>query len=295
MSNFRPLAEIENSWPACSPGAWPTAGAPGGGVERRIGTPPDIGAVLARTIEAEVIPRLMLANEHASADMAPRNAAPTSEDVAEFVRLVLSHDPSVGAAFIETIRARGVTLDAVFLQLFAPSARYLGELWKSDIYDFTEVTIALLTLHTYVRQLSAEFGQGVRPTPHAPSALLATTPAEQHTFGLMILREFVQRAGWNAVTEHPKTAEELVNMARGASYRVIGLSVSCDVPVETLATLIRTLRRATRNPDLHIMVGGRFFLEHPDFITRVGANSTAQDGRRAVRLLSSLLDTNTMR
>jgi MerR family transcriptional regulator, light-induced transcriptional regulator len=295
MSNFRPVAELENSWVACSPGAWPTGGAEAGGARRRIGTPPDVGTVLARTIEAEVIPRLMLANEHASANIAPSDAAPTSEDVAEFVRLVLSHDPSVGAAYVETLRDRGVTLDAVFLQLFAPSARYLGELWKADIYDFTEVTIALLALHTYVRQLSPEFGRLIRPTPHAPSALLATMPAEQHTFGLMLLHEFVQRAGWNSVTGCPKTTDELVNMARGASYRVIGLSVSCDVQVETLATLIRTLRRATRNPDLHVMVGGRLFLEHPDFVTRVGANSTAQDGRRAARLLSSLLDTNAMR
>lgn len=295
MSNFRPLAEIENSWPACTPGAWPTSATRTQGVERRIGTPPDIGAVLARTIEAEVIPRLLLANEHPSGDMTPDKSTPTAEDVVEFVRLVLSHDPSVGAAFIETIRARGASLEAVFLQLFAPSARYLGELWKSDIYDFTEVTIALLALHTYVRKLSSDFEQGIRPAPHAPSALLATTPAEQHTFGLAILHEFVQRAGWNVVTEYPKTAEQLVNMARNGPYQVIGLSVSCDVPLETLATLIQTLRRATRNPDLHVMVGGRFFLEHPDFTSRVGANSTAQDGRRAVRLLSSLLDTNAMR
>jgi methanogenic corrinoid protein MtbC1 len=295
MSNFRPLAEIQDSWPACSPGAWPTSPTQSRGGERRIGTPPDIGAVLARTIEAEVIPRLMLANEQPRAAVVQYDSAPTAEDVIEFVRLVLSHDPSVGAAFIETIRARGTSLEAVFLQLFAPSARYLGELWKSDICDFTDVTIALLTLHTYVRQLSSELAQGVRPAPHAPSALLATTPAEQHTFGLAILQEFVLRAGWNAVTEHPKTAEQLINMARSGSYQLIGLSVSCDVPLEVMATLIQSLRRAARNPDLHVMVGGRFFLEHPDFTSRVGANSTAQDGRRAVRLLSSLLDTNAMR
>jgi MerR family transcriptional regulator, light-induced transcriptional regulator len=295
MSNFRPLAEIENSWPACNTGAWPTSATRVPGVQRRIGTPPDIGAVLARTIEAEVIPRLMLANERPSRAMTQHDTAPTPEDVVEFVRLILGHDPSVGAAFIETLRARGTSLEAIFLQLFAPSARYLGELWKSDIYDFAEVTIALLALHTYVRQLSSEFELGVRPAPNAPSALLATTPAEQHTFGLAILQEFVQRAGWNVVTEYPKTAEQLINMARKGSYQVIGLSVSCDVPLEALATLIQSLRRAARDPNLHVMVGGRFFVEHPDFTSRVGANSTAQDGRRAVRLLSSLLDTNAMR
>ena len=257
--------------------------------------PPDIGAVLARTIEAEVIPRLMLASRRSRGAPAPRSPAPTPEDVAEFVRLVLGHAPSAGAAFIETMRARGTSLDAVFLQLFAPAARYLGELWQSDIYDFSEVTIALLTLHTYLRELSPAFEQGCLPAASAPQALLATSPADQHTFGLAILREFVQRAGWNVMTDYPNTAEQLVNMARSAPYQVIGISASCDVSIESLATLIQTIRRAAHNPDLHIMVGGRYFLQHPDVVTRVGADSTAHDGRRAVRLLSSLLDTIAMR
>jgi methanogenic corrinoid protein MtbC1 len=237
----------------------------------------------------------MLASRHSRGVLTPRSADPTAEDVAEFVRLVLGHTPSVGAAFIESMRARGTSLDTVFLQLFAPAARYLGELWQSDIYDFSEVTIALLTLHTYLRELSPEFEQGCQPAAGAAQALLTTSPSDQHTFGLAILREFVQRAGWNVMTEYPNTAEQLVNMARSAPYQVIGISASCDVSIESLATLIQSIRRAAHNPDVHIMVGGRYFLQHPDVVTRVGADSTAQDGRRAVRLLSSLLDTIAMR
>jgi methylmalonyl-CoA mutase cobalamin-binding subunit len=153
----------------------------------------------------------------------------------------------------------------------------------------------ILALHTNVIQHSSELDQGVRPAALAPTALLVTAPSEQHTFGLAILREFVQSAGWNVVTEYPKTAEQLVNMARSGPYQVIGLSVSCDVPLETLAALIRTIRGAAPNSGVHVMVGGRFFLEHPNFTTRVGADSTAADGRRAIRLFSSLLDTNAVR
>jgi methanogenic corrinoid protein MtbC1 len=291
MSSFRTTEELENSWPACSPEGWHLAAS---GSSRIPGTPLNIGAVLARTIECDVIPRLMLANERTQGTAA-RKDAPTAEDVAEFVRLVLTHEPSVGAAFIETLRDRGNSLEAIFIQLFAPSARYLGELWKADIYSFTDVTIGLLALHTYVRQLSPDFGQRNEVSVNAPRALLTPAPADQHIFGLAILREFMQHGGWDVTTEHPKTAEQLVNIARNGPYRVIGLSVGCDLPLENLSTLIQTLRRAIPDPALHIMVGGRFFLENPDFVSRVGADSTAQDGRRAARLLSSLLDTNAMR
>lgn len=288
MSSFRPPEELANSWPACSVEGWPAAAPLGTRVPEKA---PDIGAVLARTIESEVIPRLMLTYER-KRGRSSRKDAPTSDDVAEFVRLVLSHDHSVGAAFIETIRSRGNSLEAIFLELFAPSARYLGEQWKADAFTFTDVTIGLLALHTYVRELSPDLDQAPTSAANAPRVLLATSPSDQHIFGLAILREFMEHDGWNVTIQHSKTAEQLVNIARDGPYTAIGLSVGCDVPLENLATLVRTLRRAVRDPALHIMVGGRFFLENPDFVLRVGADSTAQDGRRAARMLSSLLDTN---
>ena len=181
--------------------------------------------------------------------MTPRSAAPTSEDVAEFVRLVLGHTPSVGAAFIETMRARGTSLDAVFLQLFAPAARYLGELWQSDIYDFTRghdrPSHAAHLPTGAVARIRAGMPTGGQRTR---TALLATSPADQHTFGLAILREFVQRAGWNVMTEYPNTAEQLVNMARSAPYHVIGMSASCDVSIESFATLIQNHSKSSAQP-----------------------------------------------
>jgi hypothetical protein len=43
------------------------------------------------------------------------------------------------------------------------------------------------------------------------------------------------------------------------------------------------------------MVGGRFFLMHPEAVSGVGADASAQDGRRAVLKVSSLLGTNVLR
>lgn len=290
MSSFRLTEELENAWPACSPEGWPPS------VRRAnlTGTPADVSAALTRTIESEVIPRLMLAHEQGR-DLTAQEDALTSEDVAEFVRLVLTHEPSIGAAFIETLRERGSSQQAIFLKLLTPAARYLGELWKADIYTFTDVTIALLALHNYVRDLSSEFDWRTHVSVNAPRALLATSPSDQHTFGVAILSEFLQRSGWDVTVENSRTSEQLVNIARDGPYKMIGLSASCDTPLETLHTLIRSLRRANSHPPPHIMVGGRFFLENPDFVSRVGADSTAQDGSRAARLLSSLLDTNAMR
>jgi hypothetical protein len=49
-----------------------------------------------------------------------------------------------------------------------------------------------------------------------------------------------------------------------------------------VTTAIRTLRKASRNPDVGVMVGGPIFLLHPDLVTVVGADFTAVDAREAV-------------
>jgi MerR family transcriptional regulator, light-induced transcriptional regulator len=191
------------------------------------------------------------------------------------------------------LRAQGTPLDVVFLRLFAPSARYLGELWQEDICDFADVTIALSLLQQLLRELVPD-GE-VEPRPGARRALLVAAPGEQHTFGIFIVQEFFRRAGWQVCGGFPSTIEELVNVAASEPFDVVGLSVSCDASVERLTTVIRTIRRCASNPAFQMMVGGRFFLEHPEFVTRIGADATAPDGRRAVPQLSSLLDTKAMR
>jgi PAS domain-containing protein len=57
----------------------------------------------------------------------------------------------------------------------------------------------------------------------------------------------------------------------------------------------RLLDQVAPTRALHIMVGGGFFLQHPDCVVGVGADGTAQDGRRAVLRVSSLLGTNALR
>ena len=50
------------------------------------------------------------------------------------------------------------------------------------------------------------------------------------------------------------------------------------------------LRRASRNPDLVILVGGRVFSERPELAQDVGADGTAADGELAVALAVTILE-----
>jgi MerR family transcriptional regulator, light-induced transcriptional regulator len=248
---------------------------------------------LARVIEAEIIPRLVLTHRappqswHRST-----GAAVVIQDVTEFVRLLVDHEAPVALAFVTAKRTQGTPLGVVFLDLFVPAARYLDELWAEDICSFADVTIALSRLHLVLCELSAEVEE---VSEGAQRAFLAAMPGDQHTFGISIVQEFFRRAGWGVRGGCFSTVEELVNAARSEPVDVVGLSISCDLALEDLASTICKLRSSASNPAVKILVGGRFFLDHPESVACAGADATAPDGRQAVGQLSSLLDTSAMR
>ena len=164
--------------------------------------------LLAKAIEYEIIPRLMLAHrvpQECDAFPVSGNQKVTAEDVALFAELVLHEDDAAIRACVVALRDRGVPVESIFMDLLAPVARHLGEMWERDLCTFTEVTVGLGRLQQVLRENSAAFAQfnGSTSTLEGRRLLLMPCPGEQHTFGLSMVGEIFHRAGWDVVTNFP--------------------------------------------------------------------------------------------
>jgi methanogenic corrinoid protein MtbC1 len=248
---------------------------------------------LARALDAEVIPRLVLARRAlvACPPLDERDPAPplATGEVATFTQLILKQDVGAAGAHITSLRARGVSLEQVFLELLGPSARCLGDMWNEDLCDFTQVTVGLWRLQQIVRELSPAFCDTAEPQHHARRALLAPVPGEQHTFGLYMVAEFLRRGGWDVAAGPLASSAEMLSLVRDQSFAVVGISVSCETRLEGLAATIHSIRRASRNRGVGVMVGGPVFVARPELAALVGADASAVDGRQAALQAESLL------
>ena len=251
-------------------------------------------SVLVRTIEGEVIPRLMLAHRaepgFAAAGAADEPLKPSEAEIAEMARLAVAHDLPVTLSYVEAMRARGMTLEVVLLELLAPAARHLGELWEDDRCDFTDVTLGLCRLHQALTHLGSGSRTDCEPVENERRALLAPAPGEQHTFGVLMVSEFFRRAGWDAAHVTGVMEGDVLQAVRADWYDIVGFSLSCESRLDILAGTIRAVRRASRNPSVGVMVGGRVFVEKPDLVTAVGADAMATDGRQAPHQARELLE-----
>ncbi len=300
MSSSRPLADaMSQSGGSDQAVADGEAGYGARGAARRLAKRQAGELALRRTIESEVIPRLMLA--HRAGPMRfktspPVHAEPDVADVAEFTRLILAHgEPSVAAEYIEVLRKQDVSVESIFLDLLAPSARLLGEMWIEDTCDFSDVTVGLAQLRQLLHKYSPEFEDEAENQVIGLRALLAPAPGDQHSFGIGMVEKFFQRAGWSVQSFMSIEATKLRVLVHKRHFDVIGLSLSCEGMLPGLASTIEDIRKASKNRDVCILVGGPVFLSQPDLVSRVGADATAVDGRQAVRQVAYARAAKTLR
>lgn len=248
-------------------------------------------ARLVRMIEVEVVPRLVLAGRAAGRASAaePVAAAPGPEDVVALVGLVIGADAAAPLAYVEELRLRGVTLERLYLDLFAVTAQRLGQLWTEDLCSFADVTVGLARLQGLVREYSPAFMPSVEAHDPRRSALLIPVPGEQHTFGLVMVAEFFLRAGWEVRSEPMMSNEDVRSAVRNRWFAIAGISIGNNDRLDGLAALIRLVRRESCNRGIGVMVGGRVFAEQPDLAGLVGADATATDGRQAALQAETLL------
>ena len=247
---------------------------------------------LARTIEHEIIPRLMLAHRTA-AEPLPRAGVPahviSPDDVKQFAKLALSLDEDAAFAAIHSLRERDVPIERIFLELLAPTARYLGTLWDDDLCTFTDVTVGLGRLQRVLRELSPALGRSVEHPAQGRRVLMLPSPGEQHTFGLVMVAEFFRQAGWDVTCGAWTSDVDAPSLVSAEWFDVVGFSLGSETHVQALADCIGAVRHAACNRDLKVLVGGPLFSLHPELVARVGADGMTTDGREAPSIAESLI------
>jgi MerR family transcriptional regulator, light-induced transcriptional regulator len=265
---------------------------------------------IASTIESEVIPRLVQSHRSAAANdavhrkvpgaeskamasgSAPLTVAarqPDAEEVAAFVAHINdSTEAQVGDA-VQRFRDRGMSVESLYLDLFAPAARLLGEMWKDDLCDFSTVTVGLGRLQRLLRQWSPVFGVEMEHAPNGRRILLVQQPDEQHSFGLSMVGEFFRRDGWEVLGGVAGAVTDPVLRVRSDWFDVVGFSIGSELRLDWLKAQIVNVRKHARNDAMVVLVGGPLFTLYPNLVAEVGADASASDGSQAPALAEQLM------
>jgi|MesohylFT_1024984.scaffolds.fasta_scaffold00997_3 methanogenic corrinoid protein MtbC1 len=251
--------------------------------------------LLAQAVEYEIIPRLMLAHRQShectfSPDQGFAEISP--QNVREFAQLVLRGDDEEVQGRVDALRKLGVPMQSLFLDLFAPVARHLGDLWDQDLCEFTDVTLALGRLQRLLRDNTELLQQPsmVGENGQAFRILLLPCPGEQHTFGLSLVAELFHSAGWDVSTDFSSDPHlNAQTLAQKDWYDVMGFSLGAQANLPRLSQIMQNVRKSSMNRRISIIVGGPLFVAHPEFSDQICADAIITDGKSAPELAAQLV------
>jgi len=245
---------------------------------------------LLGAIETDIIPRLLLVHRGGRPDAVPQQRSGLeAEDRSSFLETVMTQSAASTRHFVDRLLERGMTHEVIFLDLLTWSARRLGELWEEDQCNFAEVTIGLCRLHQVLRELSLYECGDLRPASDAPRVLLATACGDQHVFGVVMVAEFFRRDGWRVWSEPGASRDQLARLLADEAFDLLGISAACTAVADEVGAEIGALRKASRNRDLKVMVGGRLFADTPELMNRIDADGSAFDASTAPSTGNELL------
>ena len=114
-------------------------------------------AWLVQTIEAQIIPRLLIqaVNSRLEAEPTADRWQPTADDVDDFSHLLVAHAPEVSLAYLDMWQENGTALDKLYLDLLAPPSAHLARLRQDreiGLVPFMLARYRLLRLLQRLRQ-----------------------------------------------------------------------------------------------------------------------------------------------
>ncbi|MEL6298658.1 MAG: cobalamin B12-binding domain-containing protein [Pseudomonadota bacterium] len=246
-------------------------------------------------IEAHVVPELIESHsgELVRVDLRRKKSPEvTNADVIKFAETLVSYDLVRAREQIAGLQAAGVTNARLMMALFSPAARYLGDEWTADRRSFADVTTGLGGLQLLLSDVALPMSDdAIAASDTAPRrARLFAFPGEQHTFGALVVSEFLRSAGWYVVAGQPRTQADIVRDVSTHWYDLIGISISAQRHLDELPALIGDIRGRSTNPDVKLIGGGEAIsTSERDASGCWGLDGVAQDGPEAVAISGSLV------
>jgi methanogenic corrinoid protein MtbC1 len=254
-----------------------------------------LGQGLREAIEEKVVPYLVARHVAAGHDpggppvraLAPGDVTP--DEVEQLAGALTNRTSDDAVKIVTAIAARGMVPARLRLELLAPAARRLGDLWTEDSISFADVSAALSRLHAFLRTLDQAAAIPVDPA-RCGTILLLGQPGDRHLFGLAMVEAFFVDAGWTVSMLASCDERAALDAVSSSRFDVVGLSLARVDLLGPMSATIARLRGRSCNPQLRVLVGGPPFIEAPDRFRTVGADATAADAKQAVLEANRLLE-----
>lgn len=228
------------------------------------------------------------ANDGTSADGAGRDAlAGILEQSREaYFTAVMAGDEDQAVTLINSLVAQRLPMETIYLEVFARSMNYIGDLYRQGLTDEAHEHMA----SAITERIMARVAQFYMPVARVSyRAVLGCVAGNWHMLGLRMLADGLKTLGWETIFlgANVPTAS-FVAMAQGTRPDLVIVSCAMSEQLTAAHELLNGLAEARHHknaPPFQIAVGGHYFLEHDAEVSNLPVDFTATDLHQFLKVI----------
>jgi len=211
-------------------------------------------------------------------------------DLAErYLNALLQGDRQVASRLILDAVEGGVSVKAIYLDVFQPVQREIGRLWQMNRINVAEEHYSTAATQLIMSQLYPR----IFVTERVGRRLVATCVGEElHEIGVRMVADFFEMAGWDTYYLGANVpSESIIQSAAEHEADLVAISATLMPHVSEVAALIERIRASEKLDDrVKILIGGYPFNLSAGLWERLGADGYAPDASQAVDVANELVE-----
>ena len=208
-----------------------------------------------------------------------------SQEVDRLVGSLLSGDAPGARAVIRRAVKGGSSLDQVFVDLIQPALYEIGYRWEQGRISAAQEHLASALVSRILASLPED-----HPAHDGRLAVVTTAPTETHEFGAWMVADVLRNAGWSVrFLGSQLPVDETLHYLRQVGPDLLAVSVTLEIHLPSLRSLIDGLREDPELEGTPVLVGGQAFVAGDRVWKAAGADAHALDAQEVVRVAASLV------
>ena len=207
------------------------------------------------------------------------------EEIGQLTQLILNTEEGAFELAITALKAHGLPIDYIVLELIPEIARQLGKQWEDDTLTFAEVSIGTNKLERAIYKLDYLFQANQLERQQNKSIFISACPGSQHSLGALIFSNFLTFSGWQVHRPEKVNIDSIVHGVESRIHQALAISVSTNEQLEELPSLIDLLKQKSKNPEIIVLIGGPLYNKAPDAFIHIQADVKAFSPEESVQKL----------
>ncbi|MCK8818192.1 helix-turn-helix domain-containing protein [Natroniella sulfidigena] len=201
-------------------------------------------------------------------------------------RLLAGKEHSAYQLIQKTI-ADGVKIEEIYLNVFEPSLRTIGDLWEKN-----KVTVAQEHyFSTATESIMSKICPRINSDAQKNYSLLSLSAnGEFHNIGIRMITDLLSLEGWETYYLGSNLpTHSLITTLQNLDIDLIAISATMSYNIEAVENLITAIRSTLPKSKAKIIVGGYTFNQNPKLWKEIGADGFSSNAKESVELATKLV------